>query len=102
MQEAAAIGGFVFRTHQGYEAAQGNAKKRLMAIQVCRNWVRFTIFNFFRSPIRPDFARMPAARSRRTRGIDQHSALSTQHSLPTMEFHRLARRGWPYTDKQAS
>src|SRR5947209_3664378 len=70
VQEAAAIIGFVFRTYRGSEAVQGNAATRLMAIRVCLNWVRFTILNFFSSAIRPDFARAPAATSRRTRAID--------------------------------
>ena len=54
--EAAALGGFVFRTHQGSEAFQGNAATRLMAIHVRLNWVRFSIFGFFSSAIRPNFA----------------------------------------------
>ena len=71
VQEAAAIIGFVFRTHRGSEAVQGNAATRLMASQVCLNWVRFMIFHFFSGAIRPDFARAPAATSRRTGGIDR-------------------------------
>jgi hypothetical protein len=55
LQEAAAIVGFVFRTHRGSEAVQGNAAIRLMAIQVRLNWVRFTIFNSFSRAIRLDF-----------------------------------------------
>jgi hypothetical protein len=97
--EAAAIIGFVFRTHRGSEAVQGNAATRLMAIQVCLTWVRFTRFNVFRSPIRPDFARAPAATSRRTRGIDRTGTSRMRDR--TLEFHRLACRGWPYTYKQA-
>jgi hypothetical protein len=56
VQEAAAIGGFVFGTHRGSEAVQGNAVIRLMTIRVCLSWVRFTIFDSFRSATRPDFA----------------------------------------------
>jgi hypothetical protein len=52
---AAAIVGFVFGTHRGSEAVQGNAAIRLMAIQVRLNWVRFTIFNSFSRAIRLDF-----------------------------------------------
>jgi hypothetical protein len=68
--EAAAIIGFVFRSHRDSEAVQGNAGTRLMASQVRLSWVRFMIFHFFSSAIRRDFARAPAATSRRTGGID--------------------------------
>jgi hypothetical protein len=88
VQEAAAIGGFVFRTHPGFEAVQGNAATRLMAIQVRFSWVRFTIFNFFSSAIRLHFARAPAATSPRTRGIDW--AGSPRIRDRTMEFHHVA------------
>jgi hypothetical protein len=87
-QEAAAIGGFVSRTHRGSEAVQGTAATRLMAIQVRLSWVRFTIFNFFSSAIRPDFARAPAATSRRTRAIDWIGRSRMRDR--TMQFHRLA------------
>jgi hypothetical protein len=87
VQEAAAIGGFVLGTHQGSEAVQGNASIRLMAIQVRLSWVRFTTFNFFRSPIRRHFARAPAVTSRRTSGIDCTGTPRMRRL--TIEFHRV-------------
>ena len=70
VQKAVAVGDFVSRTHRGFGTVQGNATPRLMAIQVCPSWVCFAIFNFFRRGIRRDFTRVPAATSRRIRGID--------------------------------
>jgi hypothetical protein len=88
--EAAAIIGFVFRTHRGSEAVQGNAATRLMASEVRLSCVRFTIFNFSISAIRPDFARAPAATSRRIRAIEWTGTSRMRDR--TIEVHRWCDR----------
>jgi hypothetical protein len=84
-QEATAIVGFVSRTHRGSETFQGNAAISLMAIHVSLSWVRFTIFNFFSSAVRFDFARALAVTSPRTRGIER-TARSRMRDR-TMKFY---------------
>ena len=90
-QEAAAIGGFAWRTHRGSQAVQDTTTLSLMAIPVRLSWLCFAIFHFLYSAIRLDSARAQPRQTGEPAGSTgtQHPALSTQHE-PLSGPRRLA------------